>query len=195
MAIVGYARVSTIDQDFESQIALLEQAGCTKIFSEKLSGTKRKGREQLEACIDYLREGDIFLVTRIDRLARSIRDLQNLVHQLHDKGVVLQATEQSFDISTSAGKAFFDMLGVFAEFENNIRRERQLEGIAAAKAKGKYKGGKPTAMIKAPQVMALLQQGINRKEIAQQVAISIASVYRIIRENKIKNHDRVSSAR
>lgn len=180
MALVGYARVSTTDQNYELQIEALKQAGCKKIFSEKISGTKRE-RPELELCLDYLREGDILMVTRIDRLARSLRDLQNLVHELKNDGIELKAIEQPIDTSTAAGKAFLDMLGVFAEFETNLRKERQLEGISKAKAEGKYKGRKPTARAKAGEIKALLDQGMTKQAIAEQLGIGVASVYRILK--------------
>src|SRR5215510_11490512 len=141
--IYGYARVSSMDQDLTIQRAALKAAGCTVIRAEKASGTSRKGRSELETLMDFLRPGDTLVVTRIDRLARSLRDLQNIVHELRQKGVHLKATEQPIDTSSPAGKAFLSMLGVFSEFENNLRRERQMEGINAAKARGVYKGRKP----------------------------------------------------
>jgi DNA invertase Pin-like site-specific DNA recombinase len=115
------------------------------IRAEKVSGASRKGRSELETLLEFLRPGDTLIVTRIDRLARSLRDLQNIVHELREKGVHLKATEQPIDTSTAAGKAFLSMLGVFAEFENNLRRERQMEGFNAAKARGVYKGRRPQA--------------------------------------------------
>ena len=118
------------------------------------------------------------VVTRMDRLARSIRDLQNLVHDLQARGVTLRATEQPIDTSTAAGKAFLDMLGVFAEFETNLRRERQAEGIAKAKANGVYKGRKPT--IDPGEVVKLRAEGIGATEIAKRLKIGRASVYRIL---------------
>jgi DNA invertase Pin-like site-specific DNA recombinase len=105
-----------------------------------MSGTKTEGREELKIVLDFLRSGDVLMVTRIDRLARSVGDLQDIVRTLRAKGAALAATEQQIDTSTGAGKCFRDMLAVFAEFETNLRRERQLEGIALAKAEGKYKG-------------------------------------------------------
>jgi DNA invertase Pin-like site-specific DNA recombinase len=114
--------------------------GCTTIRSEKRSGTTTQGREELRTVLDFLRKGDVLVVPRIDRLARSIRDLQEIVRTLRTKGASLKATEQPIDTSTAAGKCFLDMLGVFAEFETNLRRERQLECIAKAKAAGVYKG-------------------------------------------------------
>src|SRR5262245_16127410 len=134
--VFGYARVSTADQDLTLQRAALTAAGCTVIRAEKASGASRNGRSELETLMEFLRPGDTLVVTRIDRLARSLRDLQNIVHELRERGVHLRATEQPIDTSTAAGKAFLDMLGVFAEFETNLRRERQLEGIEAAKQRG-----------------------------------------------------------
>ena len=136
----GYARVSTRDQDLSIQETALKAAGCELIRAEKMSGTRREGRTELDLLLQFVREGDELMITRIDRLARSIGDLQDIVRALKAKGVTLRATEQPIDTSTAAGKCFLDMLGVFAEFETNLRRERQLEGIAKAKAAGVYKG-------------------------------------------------------
>ena len=138
----GYARVSSRDQDLSIQEAALKAAGCELIRAEKASGTKREGRAELDLLLQFVRAGDELVITRIDRLARSIGDLQDIVRTLRAKGATLRATEQPIDTSTAAGKCFFDMLGVFAEFETNLRRERQLEGIAKAKAAGVYKGRK-----------------------------------------------------
>ena len=142
MATYGYARVSTVDQDLTTQIEKLTQAGCAIVREEKKSGTTREGRQELETLLAFLRPGDALMVTRIDRLARSVGDLQDIVRTIRTKGADLKATDQPIDTSTAAGKCFLDMLGVFAEFETNLRRERQLEGIAKAKAAGVYKGGK-----------------------------------------------------
>jgi DNA invertase Pin-like site-specific DNA recombinase len=178
MAIYGYARVSTTDQDLGVQQAALKAAGCEVVRAEKASGTKRDGRTELATMMDLLRSGDVLVVTRIDRLARSLRDLQNLVHELKAKGVTLKATEQPIDTSSSAGKAFLDMLGVFAEFETNLRRERQMEGIGAAKAAGVYKGRKPS--IDALQVAQLRAEGVGPADIAKRLGIGRASVYRVL---------------
>ena len=140
MTVYGYARVSSIDQDLRIQNAALQAAGCEVIRAEKASGARRKGREELEVLLTFLRAGDTLVVTRVDRLARSLKDLQDIVHELKAKGVALKATEQPVDTGSAAGKAFLDMLGVFAEFESNLRRERQMEGIKAAKERGVYKG-------------------------------------------------------
>jgi DNA invertase Pin-like site-specific DNA recombinase len=178
MANVGYARASTVDQDLSIQIAALKAAGCDPIRSEKRSGTTLAGRDELRTVLDFLREGDTLTITRIDRLARSIGDLQDIVRELRAKGAKLKATEQPIDTSTPAGKAFLDMLGVFAEFETNLRRERQMEGIAAAKAKGVYKG-RP-ASIEAEAVAKLKAEGLGATEIAKRLGIGRASVYRVL---------------
>ncbi len=178
MATYGYARVSTTDQDLAIQQAALKTAGCSVIRAEKVSGTSRKGRTELETLLAFLQPGDTLMVTRIDRLARSMRDLQNIVHELQAKGIALKATEQPIDTGTAAGKAFLDMLGVFAEFETNLRKERQLEGIAAAKAEGVYRGRKPT--IDAAAVRKLDAEGVGATAIAERLGIARASVYRLL---------------
>jgi DNA invertase Pin-like site-specific DNA recombinase len=180
MSTYGYARVSSIDQDLTVQQAALAAAGCTIVRAEKVSGTTRKGRTELETLLEFLRPGDTLVVTRIDRLARSLRDLQNLVHELQERGVHLKATEQPVDTSTPAGKAFLGMLGVFAEFETNLRRERQMEGINAAKQRGVYKGRKPT--IDADAVRRLRGEGVGATEIAKRLGVGRASVYRALEE-------------
>ena len=147
---------------------------------QKASGTRRDGRTELQALLDFLHVGDTLVVTRIDRLARSLEDLQDTVHELKAKGVALKATEQPIDTSTAAGKAFLDMLGVFAEFETNLRRERQLEGIAAAKTRGVYTGRKPS--IDAAEVKRLHDdEKLGATDIARQLGIGRASVYRLIK--------------
>ena len=133
-ARIGYARVSTADQNLDAQTAALQAAGCTMVRTETGDGTTLAGRPELGTILDFIHPGETLVVTRIDRLARSMRDLQVIVATLKDKGAHLAATEQPVDTSTAAGKAFFDMLGVFAEFETNLRRERQAEGVAAASA-------------------------------------------------------------
>jgi DNA invertase Pin-like site-specific DNA recombinase len=140
MTVIGYARVSTTDQDLSIQETALKTAGRDVIRAEKRSGATTQGREALKTVLDFLSRGDVLMVTRIDRLARSIGDLQDIVRAVKAKGATLKATEQPIDTGTAAGKCFLDMLGVFAEFETNLRRERQLEGIAKAKAEGVYKG-------------------------------------------------------
>lgn len=178
MTKYGYARVSTTDQDLTIQLDALQAAGCEVIREEKVSGASRVGRDELRTLMEFIRAGDTLVVTRIDRLARSIGDLQDIVRELRERDVGLQATEQPIDTQTAAGKAFLDMLGVFAEFETNLRRERQAEGIAKAKAKGVYKGRKPSIDVK--QVHTLRNLGVGASEIAKRLGIGRASVYRAL---------------
>jgi DNA invertase Pin-like site-specific DNA recombinase len=180
MTVIGYARVSTTDQNLEVQESALRGAGCDLIRSEKRSGTTTAGREELRTVLDFLRSGDVLMVTRIDRLARSIADLQDIVRTVRSRGAALRATEQPIDTSTAAGKCFLDMLGVFAEFETNLRKERQLEGIADAKARGVYKGRKPS--IDPTKVKQMKADGIGPSAIAKALKIGRASVYRALAE-------------
>jgi DNA invertase Pin-like site-specific DNA recombinase len=178
LTTIGYARVSTTDQNLEIQIAALRAAGCDVIRSEKRSGTSTIGRTELQTVLDFLRKGDVLIVTRIDRLARSIGDLQDIARAVKAKGASLKATEQPIDTTNAAGKAFMDMLGVFAEFETNLRKERQAEGIAKAKAAGVYKGRPPS--IDFIKVRELKTKGLGASEIAKVLKIGRASVYRAL---------------
>ena len=183
----GYARVSTTDQDLSIQHAALEAAGCITVFSEKMSGTTTNGREELRKLLNVVQEGDIVVITRIDRLARSMKDLQDIVHELKAKGVSLKATEQPIDTGTAAGKCFLDMLGVFAEFETNLRKERQLEGIAKAKAEGVYaKNGGRKATLDADKVKELHAAGMGPAVIAKQLNMARSSVYRLLEDATAK---------
>ena len=174
----GYARCSTQSQDLEIQRNALLSAGCEVVREEKVSGTSLKGRSELNTLLEFLRKGDELVVTRIDRLARSMRDLQNIVHDLTEKGVHLSATEQSVNTNTPEGKCFLDMLGVFAEFETRLRHERQMEGIKKAKEKGVYKGRKPSIDVNA--VKELKEKGLGASAIAKELGIGRASVYRAL---------------
>jgi DNA invertase Pin-like site-specific DNA recombinase len=178
MTVLGYARVSTTDQDLSIQEAALKAAGCEVIRAEKRSGTTTAGREELQTILQFLRQGDVLMVTRIDRLARSIGDLQDIVRAVRARGATLKATEHPIDTGTAAGKCFLDMLGVFAEFETNLRRERQLEGIAKAKAARVHKGRRPS--IEASRVRELKAQGMRPVDIAKALKIGRASVYRLL---------------
>jgi DNA invertase Pin-like site-specific DNA recombinase len=179
MAIYGYARASTLEQDVTIQEETLRRAGCAVIRSEKVSGSSRAGRSELSSLLEFLRPGDTLMVTRVDRLARSIKDLQDIVHELRTKRVALKATEQPIDTSTASGKAFLDMLGVFAEFETNLRRERQMEGIAQAKAKGVYTGRKRS--VDMMEVRRLRnEEKLGPTAIARRLGIGRASVYRAL---------------
>jgi DNA invertase Pin-like site-specific DNA recombinase len=178
MHVIGYARVSSTDQNLELQEAALRAAGCDMIRAEKRTGTTTAGRDELRIALDILRKGDVLMVTRIDRLARSIGDLQHIVRAVKAKGASLKTIEQPIDTSTAAGKCFLDMLGVFAEFETNLRRERQLEGIADAKARGVYKGRKVS--IDAAKIKQMKADGMGPSVISKALKISRASVYRAL---------------
>ncbi|WP_420325313.1 recombinase family protein [Mameliella sp.] len=191
MATYGYARVSTTDQDLGLQRDALRASGCEIIREEKVSGAKREGRRELETLLQFLREGDTLVVTRLDRLARSMEDLSSIARELQEKGVALKATEQPVDTSTAAGKAFFQMLGVFAEFETNLRKERQMEGISRAKAEGVYKGRKPSIDVEEVQRLRDVE-GLGATEIARRLGIARTSVYRVLQERLPSNRQRLN---
>ena len=173
----GYARCSTVDQSLDIQTEALARAGCEKIWSEKKSGASRDKRAALDALLAALQPGDELWITKIDRLARSIRDLANMVADLKARGVALKALDQNIDTSTPAGRAFCSMLGIFAEFEREMIRERQASGIAKAKADGRATGRPAT--IDAEQIRALKASGMSAAEVMAQTGISRASFYRV----------------
>lgn len=175
-AKIGYARTSTTDQNLDAQITALEKVGCGMVRTEQKSGATLSGRPELRIILDFIHPGETLVVTRIDRLARSLSDLQVIVKALKDKGAHLAATEQPVDTSTATGKAFFDMLGVFAEFETNLRRERQAEGIAVAKIRNVYRGRPPKIDMDA--IKDLLAKGLSPTEISRELDISRGTVYK-----------------
>ena len=179
---VAYLRVSSTSQSLEVQRDAVSKLNVQKIFEEKVSGTSTQGREKLRECLDFVREGDELVITRIDRLARSVLDLQLIIKELTDKGVELTATEQPISTKDATSKCFLDMLGVFAELETNLRKERQLEGIAKAKEKGVYKGGR--TKIDVEQVKKLKGEGLGATAIAKRMGIHRDSVYRLLKSNK-----------
>ncbi|UFS71377.1 recombinase family protein [Geomonas sp. RF6] len=176
--IIGYARVSTTEQHLEVQLEQLKAAGCSKIFSEKKSGVDAK-RVQLASMLDYVREGDQVVCCKLDRIARSTQDLLNIVDVLTAKGVSFKILNINLDTGTPTGKLMLTMLGAIATFEREMMLERQREGIAKAKAQGKYKGRVPTARAKSAEVLQLLEQGKTKNAIAVTLGIGVASVYRI----------------
>ncbi|MCA0904407.1 recombinase family protein [Qipengyuania aquimaris] len=181
MTKVGYARVSSNSQNLEIQLQSLRDAGCEKVFSEKVTGTSLKQREALQECLDWLREGDTLVVTRLDRLARSGRDLHDVVAQLSAKDVGFQCLQQgAVNTTTSMGKLVLGILGAVAEFETDIRRERQREGIEKAKAAGRYKGRKPSVNV--AEVLRLKSDGVSPTAIARRMGIGRASVYRALKQ-------------
>ncbi|WP_260030936.1 recombinase family protein [Leisingera caerulea] len=182
--MIGYARVSSRGQNIDPQIDALTRAGVKSdhMYQEKVSGKSRTGRAELEALLHRgIRKGDKLVVTRLDRLARSLRDLQNITHDLKEREVDLVVLEQSIDTSTAEGRLFFNMLGAIGEFETELRKARQREGIDAALAKGAdspFKGRPVT--IDADRVLSLRQQGMTPTAIAKELGIARSSVYRYL---------------
>lgn len=179
--IIGYARTSTIEQEagLEAQRRDLSQAGCEKLFVEQVSSVDHKGRQKLAEALGYIREGDTLVVTKLDRLARSVAHLHELLATLERKGAFLRILSMSIDTSTPTGKLMLTIMGGVAEFERDIMLERQREGIAKAKAEGRYKGRKPTAQAKAPQIRQMLSEGASVAEVVKVLGISRASVYKL----------------
>ena len=176
---VGYARVSSSGQSLDVQVDTLKNSGCEKIFQEKVSGTSTQGRDKLRECLDFVREGDEVVFTRVDRVARSVLDLQLIVKELTDKKVTITSTEQPISTKDATSKCFLDMLGVFAELETNLRKERQMEGIARAKTKGVYKGRKSN--INVEKIKSLKDEGMGATAIARELGIHRDSVYRLLK--------------
>jgi DNA invertase Pin-like site-specific DNA recombinase len=182
---IGYARTSTAEQEagLEAQERDLCAAGCGRVFSERVSSVAR--RAQLDAALEYVREGDTLVVCKPDRLARSVADMLAIVARLEAKRVALRVLSMGgseVDTRTPTGRLMLTMLGAVAEFERTLMLERQREGIAKAKAEGKYQGRKPTARAKAAEVLALKAQGVRPAEIARRLSIGRASVYRAFEE-------------
>lgn len=180
--IVGYARTSTFDQTagLDAQQEELTEAGCEKVFFEQVSSVDMAARHKMVEAIEYLRDGDTLVVTKLDRLARSVANLMELLEVIQVKGASLRILSMGIDTGTATGKLMLTILGGVAEFERSIMLERQREGIAKAKAAGKYKGRKPTARAKAAEVLTLREEGVGATEIARKLGIGRASVYRIL---------------
>ena len=179
MAVIGYARVSTADQKLDVQIGQLLAAGCEKLFQEKISGTDTN-RPQLSALLDYAREGDTVICCKLDRIARSTKHLLEIVDYLQQKNIAFKALNINLDTTTPTGKLMLTMLGAIAEFERELMLERQREGIAKAKAAGKYKGRKPTVLAQAKRIVELSDQGKKKAEIAAELHVGLSSVYRVL---------------
>lgn len=182
MKLIGYARTSTTEQlaGLEAQRRDLTAAGCTKLYEEQVSSVAP--REQLEALIDYVRDGDVVVVTKLDRLARSMRDLLEIVDRIETKGASLRILAMSLDTATASGKLMLNVLGSVAQFEREMMLERQREGIAKAKAEGKYKGRMPSARNKSDEIRAMKAQGLTAEEVASRLGISVRSVFRHLRD-------------
>lgn len=179
--IVGYARTSTVEQmaGFESQLRELQASSCEKIFQEQVSSVAT--RAQLQAAIEFVREGDVLMVTKLDRLARSISDLLTIIQALEGKKVGLRILNLGMDTQTPTGRLMLTVLAGIAQFEREIMLERQREGVAKAKAAGKYKGRKPIALNRRQEVLHLATQGVPKAKIARQLGIGEATVYRILK--------------
>ena len=192
--ILGYARTSTLDQKagLEAQQKALTEAGCEKIFVEQVSSVDVEARAKLLEVLEYIREGDTLVVTKLDRLARSVAHLLEATKEIESKGAALRIQDMSIDTGTPNGRMMLNLLGSIAQFERELMLERQREGIARAKAEGKYKGRKPTAKARADEVLALKSEGVGATEISRLLGIGRASVCRILKDEVVT---RVSNAR
>ena len=184
---IGYARTSTTDQQagFEAQVRDLEALGCEKVYQEQVSSVG--ARDELAVALDFVREGDTLVVTKLDRLARSTRHLNEIVDRLREKGSHLQILDLGIDTATPTGELVLTVIGGIAQFERQLMLERQREGIAKAKAEGKYKGRAPTARAKATEIMALKAEGHKAEIIAERLGVGRSSVFRIIKEQSGAN--------
>jgi DNA invertase Pin-like site-specific DNA recombinase len=182
--IIGYARTSTVDQvaGFQAQVKELSAAGCEKVFQEQVSSVAV--RLQLQAALEFVREGDVFVVTKLDRLARSVADLMGILQALERKRVGVRILNLGMDSQTPTGKLMLTVLGGVAQFEREMMLERQREGVAKAKSAGKYKGRKPVAPERRQEVLRLAAQGTPKASIARQLGLGEATVYRILAATK-----------
>ena len=182
MALIGYARVSSVGQSLDVQLDKLQH--CDKIYQEKRSGTSAGGpgaRPRLEACLEYVREGDTLVVTRLDRLARSTLHLCQIADELKRKGVNLQVLDQNIDTSDATGRLLFNMLGAIAQFETEIRAERQMDGIQKAKERGvRFGRKKALSKTQAAELRARRKQGELIRTLMKEYGLSKASVYRYL---------------
>ena len=191
-ALVGYARVSTIDQNPDRQIEKLESLNVEKLFVDKASG-KNTSRPGFQAMMNYVREGDVLVICSMDRLARNLFDLLSITKELQEKGVTVRFLKENIDLSptgeTSAiSKLLLSMMGAVAEFERSLIKERQREGIALAKAKGIYRGRKPLDQTKIQEAQKLITQGVPRAKVARDLKIGRTSLYRYL-QVKTRNPD------
>ncbi|WP_170790265.1 recombinase family protein [Ruegeria lacuscaerulensis] len=178
--LIGYARTSTLEQNagLEAQRESLKGNGCERLFEEQVSSTAFRGA--LRDALTFCREGDTLVVTKLDRLARSVKHLGEIIEELDVKRVELRILDLGLDTSNATGKLMLNVLGSVAQFERELMLERQREGIVKAKAEGKYKGRKPTAQLKAHDILQLVQSGISKRKIAQRLGLSERSVYRVL---------------
>lgn len=177
--LLGYARTSTLEQTagLEAQRESLRAMGCERVWEEQTSSVGP--REALRAAVGYARDGDILVVTKLDRLARSVRNLGEIVEELEGKGVGLKVLDLGLDTTNATGKLMLNVLGAVAQFEREMMLERQREGIAKAKAEGKYRGRKPTARLMTSEIKEMLSKGMGKRDVANKLGISERSVYRL----------------
>lgn len=179
---IGYARTSTLDQKagFEAQLEALDAAGCEKVFREQVSSVAE--RPELEAALEFVREGDAIVVTKLDRLARHVRHLGEIVERLAAKGVSLRILDLGLDTGTASGKIMLNVLGAVAQFEREMMLERQREGITKARAEGKYKGRQPIAQEKRAEIRRLVALGVPKARVAREVGVGTRTVFRVLEE-------------
>lgn len=182
--LIGYARTSTVDQQagFEAQLVELKAYGCDRTYQEQVSAVAT--RNQLDSALDMLRTGDKLVVTKLDRLARSVAHMGDILQQIEAKGaglVILSLGSERIDTTTATGKLILNMMVSVAQFEREMMKERQVEGIKRAQAEGKYKGRVPKAMNQADKVKALTEAGVGRVQVMEQLGMSKASYYRCLK--------------
>lgn len=180
MARIGYARVSTLDQDLEGQLSHLAAEGCTLIRSEKVSGSSREGRTELATVIEFLRAGDELMVARLDRLGRDTRDVLNIIYEVEQRGAFVTVLDPHVSTQGPMGHVMLTVLGMVAQMERRFIRERQREGIVRAKASGVYAGGK--RRLDRDRIRTMHADGIGPATIAREVGCSRMQVYRVLRE-------------
>lgn len=191
---IGYGRVSTADQSVSSQEDALEAVGCDRVFTDTFTGTK-KDRPELNKALDVLRNGDTLVVTRLDRLGRSAKDLLQIVTGLEERGVEFEVIEQSIDTKTAEGKLFFTIISGFAEFEREIMRSRTMDGLAAARARGRL-GGRPAKFTpkQKAQIVRLYNDGMHVSEIMEMFGASRPTIYKVVNEAKRPNLEPAGSS-
>ncbi|AML50402.1 recombinase family protein [Falsihalocynthiibacter arcticus] len=179
--LIGYARTSTLEQKagIEAQRESLKALGCERLYEEQVSSVAT--REALKAAMEYARQGDTLVVTKLDRLARSVRNLGEIVEQLEATGVELRIVDLGLDTSNATGKLMLNVLGSVAQFEREMMLERQREGIVKAKREGKYKGRKPTARQQTPEIRQMVAEGVSKRDVAKALGVSERSIYRALK--------------
>jgi len=182
MARIGYARVSSLDQDLDNQLEKLKSEGCSIVRSEKVSGASRDGRKELAVILDFLRDGDELIVTRLDRLGRDTRDVLNLIHECEQRGAFITVLDPHISTRGEIGHVVLTVLGMVAQMERRFIKERQREGIQKAKANGIYRGGKPR--LDRQKIVALSKSGLTPAQIAEEIGCSRMQVYRLLKASE-----------